>query len=318
MMIADRPVAGRRLSDRRRPRLLYAPDAVSTAGQKLLTSPGEREERLDQDLEQLRIRGLARGVTVAFGSIKGGVGKTTLMLSLADTFADALRCGVLVVDADLEWGTAADSIPQDGRRGGTLTDVLQAQERIYSPGDLAPYLVGLPGGAQLLAGPTDPDQIERIEIEDMERLLDLLQRFFPVILLDLSPRDRAARNDPALGVRERRRDRRDRDADPRQPPARRQDADIPRRASARVPLTLALYMVPKRPEEAIRRVIEVAERAPAQDGDAGDTRRYAAIPRDDGLMRQLDTGLLDVAALDQPTRIAIKDLGYQLASGWCR
>ena len=285
----------------------------------LLTSPpAKREERLDHDLQQLRIRGLARGVTVAFGSIKGGVGKTTLTLSLADTFADALRCGVLVVDADLEWGTAADSIPQDGRRGGTLTDVLHAQERIHSPGDLAPYLVGLPGGAQLLAGPTDPDQIERIEIEDMQRLLDLLQRFFPVILLDLSPgiglrgtipRWAFGSADEIVAI-----------ATPTRGSLRRAGRMLTYLGEHRpdVPLTLTLNMVPKRPEEAIRRVIDVAERAPAQDGDADDRRRYAAIPRDDGLMRQLDTGLLDVAALDQPTRIAIKDLAYQLASGWCR
>jgi MinD-like ATPase involved in chromosome partitioning or flagellar assembly len=70
-------------------------------------------------------------------------------------------------------------------------------------------------------------------------------------------------------------------------------------------------MVPRRPDEAIKRVINVAEQN-------GKSRRYAAIPRDDALMRQLDAGLLDISELDQPTRIAIKDLAYQLASGWCR
>ena len=35
-------------------------------------------------------------------------------------------------------------------------------------------------------------------------------------------------------------------------------------------------------------------------------------------MRQLDAGLLNISELDQHTRIAIKDLAYQLASGWCR
>ena len=154
----------------------------------LLTSPPARqEEELDGQLRTLRVRGLARGVTVALGSIKGGVGKTTLTLALADTLADSLRCGVLVIDADLEWGTAADSTPQDGARGGTLTDVLAAADRIHSPGDLAPFLVALPGGAQLLAGPTDPQDIEALTGEDMQRLLELLRRFFPVILLDLSP-----------------------------------------------------------------------------------------------------------------------------------
>jgi hypothetical protein len=70
-------------------------------------------------------------------------------------------------------------------------------------------------------------------------------------------------------------------------------------------------MVPRRPDEASRRVIQVAERN-------GKTRRYAAIPRDDALVRQLDAGLLKLDDLDQMTRIAIKDLAFKLADGWCR
>ena len=84
-------------------------------------------------------------------------------------------------------GTAADSTPQNGRRGATITDVLANHDRINSPGDLAPYLLSLPGGAQLLPGPTDPNDIEDIDAADMQKLIDLLRRFFPVILLDLSP-----------------------------------------------------------------------------------------------------------------------------------
>ena len=50
----------------------------------------------------------------------------------------------------------------------------------------------------------------------------------------------------------------------------------------------------------------------------GATRRYVAIPRDDGLVRQLDAGILNLAELTQPTRIALKDLAVGLATGWCR
>jgi MinD-like ATPase involved in chromosome partitioning or flagellar assembly len=278
----------------------------------LLTSPpAKEEERLDLELRQLRVRGLRRGVTVALGSIKGGVGKTTLTLSLADMLADSLRCGVLVVDADLEWGTAADSTPQDGGRGGTLTDVLAARDRIVSPGDLAPFLVALPGGAQLLAGPTNPHEIEQLTAEDMQSLLELLQRFFPVILLDLSPgiglrgtipRWAFSVADEIVAI-----------ATPTRGSLRRAGRMLAYLTEHRpeVPITLALNMVPRRPDEAVRRIIEVAERN-------GATRRYAAIPRDDGLMRQLDAGLLDLSSLDQPTRIAMKNLTVGLASGWCR
>lgn len=277
-----------------------------------LTSPPARhEEELDRELQRLRVRGLKRGVTVALGSIKGGVGKTTLTLALADTLADALRCGVLVVDADLEWGTAADSTPQEAGRAGSLTDVLAARGRIQSPGDLAPFLVGLPGGAQLLAGPMEPDDIERVVASDMQELLELLQRFFPVILLDLSPgiglRGTLPRwafdsADEIVAI-----------ATPTRGSLRRAGRMLGYLGEHRpdVPITLALNMVPRRPDEAIRRVIEVAERS-------GGSRRYVAIPNDDALERQLDSGLLDVAALDQQTRIAIKQLTHELAKGWCR
>jgi MinD-like ATPase involved in chromosome partitioning or flagellar assembly len=278
----------------------------------MLTSPPARQEQeLDQQLQQLRVRGLQHGVTVALGSIKGGVGKTTLTLSLADTLADALRCGVLVVDADLEWGTAADSTPQDGRRGATLTQVLAAHDQINSPGDLAPYLLSLPGGAQLLAGPTDPSEIEQIQAADMQKLLELLRRFFPVILLDLSPgiglrgtipRWAFGSSDEIVAI-----------ATPTRGSLRRAGRMLGYLSEHRpdVPITLALNMVPRRPDEASRRVIQVAERN-------GKTRRYAAIPRDDGLLRQLDAGLLNIDELDQLTRIAIKDLAFKLADGWCR
>ena len=278
----------------------------------LLTSPpAKQEEGLDNDLRALRVRGLARGVVVALGSIKGGVGKTTLTLALADTLADSLRCGVLVVDADLEWGTAADSTPQDGGRGGTLTDVLAAADDIHAPGDLAPYLVALPGGAQLLAGPTDPAEIERLGEQDMQRLLELLQRFFPVVLLDLSPgiglRGTIPRwafgcADEIVAI-----------ATPTRGSLRRAGRMLAYLAEHRpkAPITLALNMVPRRPDEAARRVMQVAERN-------GATRHYVAIPRDDGLVRQLDAGVLNLSELDQPTRIALKDLAVQLASGWCR
>ncbi|HTX32698.1 MAG TPA: AAA family ATPase [Solirubrobacteraceae bacterium] len=283
-----------------------------------LTSPtAKEEERLDHDLQQLRWRGLAQGVTLALGSIKGGVGKTTLTLALADTLADALRCGVIVIDADLEWGTAADSTPEGGRLGGTLVDVLRAKDQIDSPGALAPYLKALPGGAQLLAGPTEPSDIESLEASDMQDLLDLVKRFFPIVLIDLSPgiglrgtipRWAFSVADEIVAI-----------ATPTRGSVRRAGRMFAYLTDQRpnVPITLVLNMVPRRPDPAIRRVIEVAQRTSGPDSGLS-RRRYAAIPRDDALMRQLDAGLLNIGDLGQLTRVSVKDFAYKLASRWCR
>ena len=291
---------------------------LGESARALLTSPqSKEEERLDGDLRQLRVRGLARGVTVALGSIKGGVGKTTLTMALADTLADALRCGVVVIDADLEWGTAADSTPEGGNVGGTLVDVLRARDRIDSPGALAPYLKALPGGAQLLAGPTEPSDIEGLSAADMQALLELLKRFFPVVLIDLSPgiglrgtipRWAFSVADEIVAI-----------ATPTRGSVRRAGRMLNYLSDQRgdVPVTLTLNMVPRRPDPAISRVIEVAQQTSGPDSKLS-RRRYAAIPRDDALVRQLDAGLLNIADLEQPTRIAIKDFAYKLAGRWCR
>lgn len=284
---------------------------LQTIARAALTSPPAREEeRLDSELRRLRMRELRHGVTVALGSIKGGVGKTTLALALADTLVDALRCGVLVLDADLEWGTAADSTPAERAGGGTLSDLLAARERIDSLGDLAPFLVALPGGARLLAGPTRPQDIEDLTNQDMQELLGLLQRFFPVILLDLSPGIGLRGTVPrwAFGVA----DEIVAIATPARGSLRRAGRMLAYLAEQRpeVPITLALNMVPSRLDESVRSIVEVAERD-------GATRRCAAIPRDDALIRQLDAGLFDLAALQQRTRIAIKDLTLSLAGEWC-
>jgi MinD-like ATPase involved in chromosome partitioning or flagellar assembly len=275
------------------------------------SSPAQEEERLGHELEELRLRGLSQGVTVALGSIKGGAGKTTLTLTLAEVLANALRVGVLVVDADLEFGTASDSVPDASRNGGTLMDVHRARHEIETPGDLAPYLVTLPSGAQLLAGPTDPADIEQIDTDTMGELLALLRRFYPVILIDLPP---------GMGLR---------GSVPRWGFAEADDIVLvttPKRANVKqmghmldyvserhheVPLTLAINMVPSRVDEAGQRVIGIAE-------SNGRTRRCAEIPNDPLLARQLDAGTLDVGALDQRTRIAVKDLTVALATGWCR
>jgi MinD-like ATPase involved in chromosome partitioning or flagellar assembly len=284
---------------------------VSRTKELFTGSPAQEEERLDHDLEELRLRGLSQGVTLALGSIKGGAGKTTITLTLAEVLANALRVGVLVVDADLEFGTASDSVPDASRHGGTLVDVHRKRDEIHTPGDLAPYLVTLPHGAQLLSGPTDPNDIEKIDTDTMAELMELLRRFYPIILVDLPP---------GMGLR---------GSIPRWGFAEADDIVLvttPKRANVKqmghmldyvserhegVPLTLAINMVPSRLDEAGQRVVGVAQ-------SNGRSRRTAEIPEDPVLSRQLDAGALDIAGLDQRTRIAVKDLTYALASQWCR
>jgi MinD-like ATPase involved in chromosome partitioning or flagellar assembly len=278
----------------------------------LTSSAGRLEQELDEAGEELYLRGLAHGVVLACGSAKGGSGKTTLTQALAEQLASILKVAVLVLDADLEWGTALNAAPPSARRGDTLVDAYNARERIESAAQLAPFLVNLRGGAQLLPGPSDAELIEQTGPEQMAAVLALVRRFYPIVLLDLPPGAGFSCGNPIArwGLQE---------ADEILAVAtpKKANVDQVRRLLAFLadqypgkPVTLALNATPARPDRAIQRIARVARQASPE--------RFAEIPYDAVLDRQIDAGTLALDALAQPTRIAIKQLTHQLASQWCR
>jgi MinD-like ATPase involved in chromosome partitioning or flagellar assembly len=283
------------------------------AGWQMLTSAAGREEQeLDEAGEELYLRGLASGVVLACGSAKGGSGKTTLTQALAEQLASILKVAVLVLDADLEWGTALNAAPPSARRGDTLLDAYNARERIESAAQLAPFLVNLRGGAQLLPGPSDAALIEQTGPEQMAAVLALVRRFYPIVLLDLPPGAGFSCGNPIArwGLQE---------ADEILAVAtpKKANVDQVRRLLAFLadqypgkPITLALNATPARPDRAIQRIARVARQASPE--------RFAEIPYDAILDRQIDAGTLALDTLAQPTRIAIKQLTHQLATQWCR
>ena len=278
----------------------------------LTSSAGRQEQELDEAGEELYLRGLANGVVLACGSAKGGSGKTTLTQALAGQLASILKVAVLVLDADLEWGTALNAAPPSARRGDTLLDAYNARERIDSAAQLAPFLVNLRGGAQLLPGPSDAMLIEQTGPEQMAAVLALVRRFYPIVLLDLPPGAGFSCGNPIArwGLQE---------ADEILAVAtpKKANVDQVRRLLAFLadqyptkPITLALNATPARADRAIQRIARVARQASPD--------RFAEIPYDAILDRQIDAGTLALDTLAQPTRIAIKQLTHQLASQWCR
>jgi MinD-like ATPase involved in chromosome partitioning or flagellar assembly len=297
---------GREVRDTRWTRLL------DSTWHLLTSSAGRQEQELDEAGEELYLRGLANGVVLACGSAKGGSGKTTLTQALAEQLASILKVAVLVLDADLEWGTALNAAPPSARRGDTLVDAYNARERIDSAAQLAPFLVNLRGGAQLLPGPSDAALIEQTGPEQMAAVLALVRRFYPIVLLDLPPGAGFSCGNPIArwGLQE---------ADEILAVAtpKKANVDQVRRLLAFLadqypgkPITLALNATPARPDRAIQRIARVAGQASPE--------RFAEIPYDAILDRQMDAGTLALDTLAQPTRIAIKQLTHQLATQWCR
>jgi len=304
------------------PGLLLLPEEVypeASAGRRvirslrrLLQSETERREgAVDGRLAELSGFALPRERVLVVCSPKGGSGKTTLALGLAQTFA-SLRWPAVVVDLDLTGGTAGlHARGCDPVSAVNLVDVVDAIDAggVHGPAELAGFLAPLGGGAALLAGPPRREQRQLVDAGQVERLLGTLIRYWPVVIFDTSPgtgdRDlvqewilRRASDVVAVAV------------------PLRVDAVQARAALAElcgmVPetaVTVALNKVPPRPDAPTRRVMSVPL-AP------GRQAHRVEIPYDGGLARQLDRAALRVEELARPTRLAFKELAASVAGGW--
>jgi MinD-like ATPase involved in chromosome partitioning or flagellar assembly len=279
--------------------------------QYALDSAPERAEReVDMRLRAVARRVLRRPALIASLSPKGGTGKTTLAVLVAQLVSTRLRWPVLVLDTDFTGGTAREHVPSDGQSSATLVDALAAIRagKIRGPADLLRYVCVIPGGAHLLAAPQDPAALRAIDVDAMAELVESLRVLYPVTIMDCAP---------GIGLR-----------DSAQEFTQQVATDLlavvlPRRVDAvqarwtlghlalrypDVPLTVVVNQMPRRPDEGARcaQRVNVADRTVAR----------VELPYDDSLKRQLDAGVLDTDRVEQPTRIALKELVVSLAEQW--
>src|SRR5205085_1358556 len=85
------------------------------------------EREVDMRLRALARRVLRRPALIASLSPKGGTGKTTLAVLVAQLVSTRLRWPVLVLDTDFTGGTAREHIPSDGQTSATRVDAVQAR-----------------------------------------------------------------------------------------------------------------------------------------------------------------------------------------------
>lgn len=287
--------------------------ALRHRARALLTDRLVAEEReCDAQLARLRVRGMSRSVVLAVSSIKGGIGKTTIARSLADAFQGGLRQNTLLVDLDLEWGTAVATAPAEAQRESSILDVYRQRDEIHDVGDLLPHLMSFGSGALLLRAPREPREIDAVTPEVLDGALATVRRFFQVVLLDLPPgagikhetcRWAYAAVDEALVV-----------TTPTMATVDyqlRQILQFLRESYPALPLHVALNVVPSRPSRNVREALAIA------DGIL-DSRRVLRVHRDDALAHQIDQAALDINQLGVRTRVDIKRLAASLAEGWCR
>ncbi|WP_233147868.1 MinD/ParA family protein [Pseudonocardia sp. Ae717_Ps2] len=141
---------------------------------------------------ELRLKDQVRRVTtplsgpfsVAVGSIKGGVGKTTVTSLLGLAMAEYRGDRVIALDANPDAGTLGDRLvgeAQAGRR--TVRDLLHDLDRVQSSTQLSGY-THLAGRLRVLTSEQEPALSEMFSARDYEAVLRLLSVYHELLLTD--------------------------------------------------------------------------------------------------------------------------------------
>ena len=149
-----------------------------------LVNPGPSAvEQRRRELERRLRTPITGSRRVVVMSRKGGVGKTTISLALGSTFAMLRGDRVIAVDANPDAGNLAHRVapPQDR----TITDVLRDLDSITSYAALRSYTAQAEESRlEVLASDDDPRIWTALDRNDYHRLIDLLDRFYNLIVLD--------------------------------------------------------------------------------------------------------------------------------------
>lgn len=139
-------------------------------------------QRSDDLLARLRtpIEGTRRVVVM---SRKGGVGKTTIAMALGNTYAATRGDRVIAVDANPDAGNLAHRVSDPGDH--TITDVLREIDSITSYARLRSFSTQSPESQlEVLAADNDARIANALGSAEYNRLIDLLDRYYNLVLLD--------------------------------------------------------------------------------------------------------------------------------------
>jgi len=119
---------------------------------------------------------------IALLSLKGGVGKTTITATLGGTFASIRGDRVAAVDANPDRGTLSAKVPLE--TPATVRHLLRDAEGIERYSDIRAYTSQGPSRLEVLASESDPAVSEAFSSDDYLHTLELLERFYSLVLTD--------------------------------------------------------------------------------------------------------------------------------------
>lgn len=156
-------------------------------------SPEQVEKRLKVSLRETTIEGFRR---IAFGSQKGGIGKSSLAYTAAAAISSTTNLRVCLVDADPNVGATRYLVPRPVEQ--SVLDLADDADRLERLADLHTYVSqNEQMGLDILLNPIEAAQISGVEdlAEAYARVDAVLSRFYNVVIYDLGPgfRDEAIR-----------------------------------------------------------------------------------------------------------------------------
>ncbi|WP_240051721.1 MinD/ParA family protein [Pseudonocardia sp. EV170527-09] len=122
--------------------------------------------------------------SVVVGSIKGGVGKTTVTAALGLALAECRGDRVVAIDANPDAGTLGDRLVGEARAGKTtVRDLLRDLDQVQSSTQLAGY-THLAGRLRVVTSEQEPELSEMFSADDYEAVLRTLAVYHEVLLTD--------------------------------------------------------------------------------------------------------------------------------------
>jgi MinD-like ATPase involved in chromosome partitioning or flagellar assembly len=119
---------------------------------------------------------------IAMLSLKGGVGKTTITATLGATYASIRGDRVVAVDANPDRGTLSQKVPLE--TPATVRHLLRDSKGIERYSDVRGYTSQGRSRLEVLASDSDPAMSEAFSAEDYANTLDILERFYGLVLTD--------------------------------------------------------------------------------------------------------------------------------------
>ncbi len=156
--------------------------ALYLASGKLINLGESAKETHHRNLVAHVNRPLGGCYKIAVLSLKGGVGKTTITATLGATLASIRGDRVIAVDANPDRGTLSQKVAL--QTPATVRDLLRDADHVERYSDVRRYTSQGPNRLEVLASDSDPAVSDAFSSPDYTRTLEVLERFYSLVLTD--------------------------------------------------------------------------------------------------------------------------------------